>query len=60
MAFRVRVEKMIGGTIILVNAFLHEPHPERTGVKIEVFLCGSGDGSDVVKSADVSKAQGKV
>jgi hypothetical protein len=53
VAFRVRIEKMIGARIILVNALLHQPHPEDTGVKIEVLLRRASDGSDVVKSTDV-------
>ena len=50
MTFRVGVEKVVGAGIILVHTFLHEPHPENAGVKIQVLLGRTRDGCDVMKS----------
>ncbi len=48
----VGVEEMISAGIILVDASLHQPHPEHAGVEIEILLRGSGDGGDVMKPSD--------
>src|SRR6266446_6969759 len=53
MAFRIRVEKMIGAGIILIHTFLHQPHPEHARVEIEILLRRSGDRRDVMKSANI-------
>ena len=52
MADRVGVEQVIGAGIVLVDALLDQPHPEDAGIEIEVLLCRSRDGGDVVQPAD--------
>jgi hypothetical protein len=52
MAVGVRVEKVVGAGIVLVHASLNEPHPEHTGVEIDVLLRWARNGRDMMKSSD--------
>jgi hypothetical protein len=52
MTLGVRIEKVIRAWVILVNALLHETHPEHAGVEVEVFLSRSADSRDVMQPLD--------
>ena len=55
MALGVRVEEVIRAGIVLVDAALDEPHPEDSGVKVEVLLRRTGDGRDVVQAVNAMR-----
>jgi hypothetical protein len=48
--FCVGIEEVIGAGIVLVDAFLDQPHPENASVEIEVLLRRPGDRGDVVET----------
>jgi len=52
VAFRIRIEEVIGARVVLVHGFLDETHAENAGVEIEVLLRGTGNRGDVMKPVD--------
>ena len=52
MALAIGVEQVIGARVVLVDALLHQAHAEHAGIEVQVLLCGSGDGGDVVEATD--------
>ena len=52
VTFRIRIEEVIGSGVVLVHAALDQAHAEDAGIEVEIFLCGSRDGGDVVESSD--------
>jgi hypothetical protein len=52
MAFGVRVEKVIGAGVVLIDRFLHQPHAENAGIEIKILLRRSSNCGDVMKTVD--------
>ncbi len=52
MPLGIGIEEMIRAGVILVDAFLDQPHPEHVDVEIQILLCGSGDRSNMMKSSE--------
>ncbi len=52
MSFGIGVEQMIRPGIILIDALLHQAHPEHAGIEIKVLLRRTRNGGDVMEAAD--------
>jgi hypothetical protein len=48
--FSVGIEQMVRPRIVLIDAFLDQPHAKHARVEIEVLLRRPGNGGDVMKS----------
>ena len=53
VALLVRVEQVVDGRIVLVDALLHEPEAERAGVELDVPRRVPGDARDVVDALEL-------
>ena len=57
MPLAVRVEEMVRGRVVLIDGLLDQAHAEDAGVEVEIFLCGSRNGGDVMEAGDIGHLQ---